>query len=157
MKKSLFFIYTLVVAFIFTSCEGLENLGGSNVKITSPYTDIVVSNVVCEGWSDGEVWLEFDIVSTQADLELWFGSFTATANNVTYTTEGNIAFRTLYEGDKTTISYYGQDSEYGDGECAFFNVPTNLTQFDEVKIPISVTGIDDIKYIILENVKIDWQ
>lgn len=155
MKKLLFFFYALAFAFIFSSCEELDELVGNKVEIESPYTDLIISNVECKGWFDGEVWLNFDAV-VAVDCEIWFGSPTATIGTKSYRMDGNIAFVNFYEGDKKNINFYGQDG-FSDGICAFQGVSTASSSFDLIEVPIKVTGSDDIEYIKFKNVPIDWQ
>lgn len=156
MKKLLFFIYALVVAFIFTSCEGLDILGGSNIKITSPYTDIVVSNFVCEGYTyNGDVYIDFDVVSTEGDLSVYFGSAYANVGGEEYKAPA-VGTINLKKGSKEKITYWG-DLNFSNEYSCFENIPTQLTGFDYIEVAIIVDGIEDVKYIKIENVKIDWK
>lgn len=155
MKKSLFFIYALVVAFIFTSCEGLENLGDSNVKITSPYTDLIISNVDCSGWNDGDVWLDFEVVLDGTSATIFFGQLYAEVDGVEYKSPylGNID---LSDGKSVLVKYWG-DLNSSDEHSCFSNIPKSISKFDKIEIPIIVDGSEDVKFIIFENVKIDWE
>ncbi|MBO5085846.1 MAG: hypothetical protein J6B65_01250 [Paludibacteraceae bacterium] len=156
MKKLLFFFYALAFAFIFSSCEELGELVGNKVEIESPYTDIVVSNFVCEGYTvNGDVYIDFDVVSTEADLRVWFGSAYAYIDDDTYKAPF-IGYVDLFEDKKTKITYWGDTNSDGD-YCCFERISTKISHFDEIEVAIIVDGIEDVKYIKFKNVQIDWK